>query len=204
MIMIMRRITTMRTYNPQYGNYRTRTLSDIVPTFDDFKTLRNDLSVLCPSSIISDTNLELVYDILIGTYGESHIASSNEPQFKINLIKNVGSYAPAFIKSLDVQKKLMAMDLDSGDIVDGNTIILNHAENPNSAPSTQTLSELTYIDSQNTQKYKRSKLEGYANLLTLLDDDLYGKFAQRFANMFVRIAMPQYPLYYENEGDVYL
>lgn len=187
----------MMTYNPLYGNYRTRTLSDIFGDVSTFAAARATFEKVCPRDLVSDDDLELIYLLLMGRYGDSHIAASNENRFVLSFITRIGACAPAFLKNLEIQKAIKGMNLQEA--CEGGISIANHAANPNTSPSTATLEEVTYIDSQTTQKVKRSKLDGYANLVVLLDTDLYENFTRQFANFFVRIAAPRSPLYYENE-----
>jgi hypothetical protein len=71
-------------------------------------------------------------------------------------------YGPTWQKRLDIQAKIRG--LTDSDILIGSKAIYNTALNPSTAPSTGSLEELTYINSQNTTNYKKSKLEAYAQL----------------------------------------
>lgn len=61
-----------------------------------------------------------------------------------------------------MQNELRTMSDD--DLIKGSKQIVNHSYNPSTAPSTATLEELTTINEQNTNNYKRSKLDAYAFL----------------------------------------
>lgn len=185
----------MMPYNPIYGNYRTRLFGDIIPDLDNFNALLDELIVLVPS--LTEDQRQLVYYLLMATYGNSHIANSNEEQFKLQLVSRIGSCAPAFFKYKQMQDALLNMNTE--EMIDGGTSISNHASNPNTSPSDQTLNELPYIDSQNISKVKKNKLQAYAEVISLIDADLYRKFVQKFESLFIRITMPQSPLYYEND-----
>lgn len=180
-----------------YGNFRTRTFSDIFGSAEQFI---NEFDATVFSANITDINLDLVYALLYSRYGNSNIASSDENQFKYKLFSTIFMYGPAWQKRLDIQKKLM--ELSDDEIVKGATAIYNQALNPSQAPSTQTLEELTYINQQNTTKYKKSKLEGYAILEELIKTDVTEAFIGKFKKLFITIVEPDYPLWYKTEGDL--
>ena len=54
--------------------------------------------------------------------------------------------------------------MSEDDLVKGSKQIVNHSYNPSTAPSTSTLEELTTINEQNTNNYKKGKLDAYAFL----------------------------------------
>lgn len=180
-----------------YGNFRTRTFSDI---FSSSERFINEFESTVFSADISNINLDVVYYLLYARYGNSNIASSDENQFKYKLFSTIFMYAPAWAKKLDIQKKLI--ELTDEDIIVGTTAIHNSALNPSQAPTTQTLEELTYINQQNTTKYKKSKLEGYAQLYALITTDLTEDFINKFKKLFITIVEPDYPLWYVTEGDL--
>ena len=68
-----------------YGNYRTRTFSDIWKTFDEFR----DEYIDSPLQNMSVSNLEILYYLLYARYGNSHIASSDENQFKYQVYATI-------------------------------------------------------------------------------------------------------------------
>lgn len=110
-------------------------------------------------------------------------------------------YGPSWQKRLEIQQKLI--DLSDDEIVKGTTAIYNSALNPGQTPSTQTLEELNYINSQNTTKYKKSKIEGYATLYSLIETDVTEEFIGKFKKLFITVVEPDYPLWYKTvlEGD---
>ena len=179
-----------------YGNFRTRTFADIYTTFEDFN--KDYTSNGIPGSL-SAVNLKTLYYLLYARYGNSNIASSDENQFKYKVFSTIFMYGPAWQKRLEIQKNLM--DLDEEDIIKGTTAIHNNALNPSTAPSTQALEELNYISSQNTTKYKKSKIEGYATLYALIETDVTEEFIGKFKKLFITIVEPDLPLWYATQGD---
>ena len=77
----------------------------------------------------------------------------------------------------------------------------NHAENPQTAPTTQTTDELDYINEQNVNKYKKGKLDAYALLMGLIKNDVTEAFLVRFKPCFLVVVAPQVPLWYVTPVD---
>ena len=181
-------------YNSEYGNYRTKKFTDFYPTSQDFV---NDYH-LCgiPSTITDDTATTLFY-LLYARYGNSHIINSDENQFKYKMFSIIFQYGPTWEKRLDIQNKLR--NLTEDELMYGTKAIYNTANNPGTDPSTGSLEELQYINSQNTTGYKKSKMDAYANLLALLDTDVTEDFIKKFGKLFITILEPREPLWYATE-----
>lgn len=175
-----------------YGNYRTRTFTQIFPDADTFAAQWE----ATPFAKILDDSLpnEVLYFLLYARYGNSHIASSDENQFKYKLFSIVFQYGPTWQKELSIQQELRIANFD--DFRQGTTNIVNNANNPSVEPTTQTLSELPYINQQNVSKVTRSKADGYALLLSLLKKDVTEDFIKRFQYLFLTIVAPEKPLWY--------
>lgn len=188
--------------NSYYGEYRTRTFADI---FGDADTLVEAYNGFPPSSSyaggLSQSEIETIYYLLYAKYGNSHIAYSDENQFKYALYSTIWQYGPTWKKRLDIQQSLRELraDFTEDGIFSGGKAIYNHSYNPNTAPSTSTLEELLTINDQNTTNYKKSKMEGYAQLLSLLETDVTSEFIDKFKKLFIVITAPDYPLYYTTE-----
>jgi hypothetical protein len=184
-------------YNPMIdGNYRTRKFKQI---FDDSDTFAEEYS----ESGVNfgefgagfDTNqLTLIYALLYARYGNSNIASDDENQFKYKVFTTIFMYAPTWFKRLEVQQKLRDMSIEELQL--GSKAIYNSALNPSGLPSTASLEELKHINQQNTTNYKRSKVEAYGNLMTLLETDVTEEFISKFKKLFITIVQPDYPLWY--------
>ena len=181
-------------YNSEYGNYRTKKFTDFYPNSKDFV---NDYH-LCgiPSTITDDTATTLYY-LLYARYGNSHIISSDENQFKYKMFSIIFQYGPTWEKRLDIQNKLR--NLTEDELMRGTKAIYNTANNPGTEPSTGSLEELPYINNQNTTGYKKSKMDAYANLLALLDTDVTEDFIKKFGKLFITILEPREPLWYGTE-----
>lgn len=185
--------------NTYYGSYRTRTFAEIFPSYEEFQNAwaaTHFAEAILPSAQTDDPGVDtkLAYIMLYARYGNSHIAFSDENQFAYNIFNTMFMYGPTWSKRLQIQKRLRG--LKSEDIEAGATIIYNHAENPNAAPSTQATTELNYINDQNVHKHKRNKLDAYANLIALLDTDVSEEFITKFRKFFIQVIAPDTPLLY--------
>lgn len=184
------------TCNTYYGGFRTRTFADIFPTQADFSTAYSQF-MLSDFLKVKTTDLIDIYFILYSRYGNSHIAYSDENQFKAALITTIGQYGPTWRKKLEVQHKLR--ELNEEELILGGKAIYNHSFNPSSEPSTSTLEELLTINDQNTTNYKKSKLEAYTMLMDVLETDVSEEFINKFKKLFIQVLAPDYPLLYTTE-----
>lgn len=184
--------------NSYYGEYRTRTFADI---FGEASKLVEAYNEFPPSSNfagdLGTTEIEMIYYLLYARYGNSHIAYTDENQFKYSLYSVIWQYGPTWKKRLSIQDDLRKLSVE--ELTKGGKAIYNHAFNPNTAPSTSTMEELLTINDQNTTNYKKSKMEGYAQLLSLLETDVTGEFIDKFKKLFIVVTAPDYPLYYTTE-----
>ena len=179
-----------------YGEttFNQRKFTDIFYSYGIFaEYMTNECEI--PMEITSG-NLKILYYLLYARYGNSTIASSDETQFKYKLASIIFQYGPTWEKRLEIQQKLR--DLTDNDILMGAKLINNHAYNPSTAPSTASLEELTKIDQQGVTTTKKSKLDGYNNLLALLETDVTEQFIKRFQKLFIQFVYPGVQLLYEN------
>ena len=180
--------------NSLYGNYRTRTFTDIYKDVDEF--LKDYKNIGIPTSI-DDPTAQLVYYLLYANYGNSHIASSDENKFKYKLFSLIWQYGPNWIRKREIQEQLRKLTID--ELTTGSTQIYNSAANPEVEPNTQTLEELPYINSQNTAKNKKSKLDALSSLYEVLSRDVTKEFLNQFKILFLNIVQPELPLWYVTE-----
>lgn len=181
--------------NSYYGNYRTRTFSEIYPEKLDFIA---DYNQIFPNTM-NENDLVNIYYLLMARYMNSHIINSDENQFKIKLTSVIFSYGPTWAKKLEIQSKLR--NLSESDLITGSKAIYNHSYNPSTAPSTSSTEELLTIDDQNTTTYKKSKLEAYSFLWEILNNDVTSAFVNKFSKLFIQIAQPDHPLWYVSEEE---
>ena len=179
--------------NSLYGNFRTRKFTDIWDNADDFYEDVCDCG-LGIDTLMSEAELKRVYYLLYSYYGNSHIASSDENQFKYKAYAVIFEYGPYWAKNLQIQTNLRA--ITDAELLEGAKTIYNHAFNPSTTPGTSTTEELNYINEQNTTNYKRNKLDAYGLLLELLRSDLTKQFMSKFKSLFLVIVTPEMPLWY--------
>lgn len=184
--------------NSVYGNYRTRTFADIFPDKTQFLTEYGTNGVTAAvvaqteKKPITDKSAEILYFMLYAKYGNSSIASSDENQFKYKLWTTIYEYGPSWEKRQEIQQKLRTL---TDDEINATTMMIyNHAFYNGSEPAVEILPG---IDSQNTTKGKRGKLEGIRMLWEMLVTDVTEQFLGQFKKLFIKVVMPQIPLWYE-------
>ena len=177
-----------------YGNYRQVKFTDVYP---DVATFLSDYNSIGIKTTISQDSATTLYYLIYSRFGNSVIASSDTNRFKYDLFGTIFSYGPTWEKKLDIQEKLR--NLTDDELFAGSTQIHNHAYNPGTAPSTGTLDELPAINEQNTSKYKKDKMSGYAMLVSLLDTDVTESFISKFKKLFITVVQPELPLWYATD-----
>lgn len=169
---------------------RTRKFGEAYNNADDFYS---DYTSYGIPTTISETNCKTLFYLLYAKYGSSHFANENEVQAKLKIFSTIFKYGPTWEKKLEIQASLRALDL--ADLQEGAKQIVNHANNPNTAPSTTALTELEFIDEQHQTNYKRNKVDAYGSLWGMLATDVTEEFLNKFRNIFVFVT---------NEEDEYL
>ena len=177
-----------------YGNFRTRTFSNV---FGDFETFKKEWeNTPFPALIQEKLELEVIFMLLYSYYGNSSVAASDENRFKYKLFSIIFSKAPAWQKEVQIQNEIRNLDLK--EFQKGTKSTVNNATNPSTEPSTVDTEELPYVNTQNVSKTERSKADGYALLISLLKENETEKFMNSFQNLFLKIVMPERPLWYVN------
>ena len=181
-----------------YGNQRTRTFAEIYPTADDFKAAY-DANPFATATNINDSEITKIYYLLYANYGNSSICSSDEYRFELKLFSTIYQYGPIYIQKKIIQEKIV--DTPYNDFKSGGKVIYNTALNPNVAPSTDTLTELPYINNQNTNNYVKSDAESMQIKWDLMNDNLESEFLAKFKPLFLKIVNPTVPLWYISENN---
>ena len=182
---------------PQYD---TKLFTDIYEKADDFVADYNEINL----GGLTTANVTKLYYLLYGKFGNSPIANLDENQFKYKLFSTVFMYGPAWESRLDIQgrvRNLLSNPLNEDDLLQGAKAIHNHALNPETNPSTATLEELTYINEQNTTNYKKSKMDAYGQLWSLISTDVTAEFLAKFNDCFKKFVMPANPLIYVTDEE---
>lgn len=169
-----------------FPQYDTKLFNQIWEEVNDFVYDYNNIGI---PRTISAASASTLYYLLYAKYGNSPIANLDEEQFKYKVFSTIFMYGPTWEKRLDIQQKLRS--LTDAEIATGTKAIYNNAMNPGTAPSTGSLDELTYINSQNTTNYKKSKMDAYAQLWDLLETDVTAEFINRFRVCFKQFVKPE-------------
>lgn len=185
--------------NQMLPQYSTELFTDVWDNAEEFVSDYKSSGLYITNNKISDTSATTLYYLLYARYGNSPIANRDVTQFQYKVFSTIFQYGPKWEKELDVQSKVRALTDD--DIRLGSKAIYNQALNPADAPSTATLGEIPYINSQNTTNYKKSPLEGYAILEELLRDDITKIFIDKFNICFKKFVSSEKPLIYVSEED---
>ena len=172
-------------------NNHTKTFSEVFEAYNDFYYYYLHCGI--PTTISSrgpdqESNLRTLYYMLYAKFGNSHITNLDENQFIYKLFTIVFQYGPTWEKRLDVQSKLRAISDD--DLLVGAKAVYNRALNPEQTPQTGDLTELEYINEQNTTNYKKSKMDAYTQLWDLLATDVTEEFLSRFKPLFKKFVSP--------------
>lgn len=174
------------------------TFSDLWPSKNTFISDYKNLGFPTDEYQLDDNTLRLIWLLLLGRFADSTIKPYNiYGSFKIRFMSKVWQYAPAWKKNLDIQNKLRSLSLEDGsELYVGGSATYNSALNPGTEIVEE---ELKFINSQNTTKYKKSKIEGLALLTDLLKNDVTEQFLRRFDEFFKTIIYSGQPLLYETE-----
>ena len=184
---------------PQYDTVLFSQIYDNVDDFiDDYKNLNEEFINGIPTTI-SDTNASTLFYLLYARFCNNPIANYDVTQFKYKLFSIIWQYGPTWEKRLWIQGNLR--NLTETDLLKGSKAIYNHAYNPSTAPSSGTLTELQYINEQNTTNYKKSYMDAYSQLWELLDTDVTQEFINRFQKLFKQFVRPEKTWIYVTEVD---
>lgn len=180
-------------------NSCTKKFTDEFETYNDFYYYYLHCGI--PTTIQSDapdkeSNLRTLYYLLYAKYGNSFITNLDENQWRYKVFSIIFEYGPTWEKRLDIQSKLRS--ISDADLLVGAKAIYNHALNPETTPSTSDLTEVNYINEQNTTNYKKSKMDAYTQLWNILATDVTEDFLSRFAILFKKAIAP-YTYLYESE-----
>lgn len=179
-----------------YGNYRQKRFTDVYNNVNDFLADYGNIGI---PPIVANESVETLFYLLYARYGNSTIANSDITQFKYRLFSLIYQHGPTWEKKLDLQAKIRT--LTDEDLLTGGSAIYNSASNPSTEPTTETLDELQFINSQNVTKYRKTKIEAYALQWDMLTDDITERFLSRFQQLFIQFVAPELPLWYEEETD---
>ena len=169
---------------------RTLKFREVYNNVTDFY---NDYTTMGIPTTITQTNLNTLFYLLYAKFGNSHFANEDLVQSKLKIFSTIFKYGPTWEKKLSIQADIRALTIT--ELQEGAKQIVNHANNPNTAPSTSALEELEFIDEQHQTNYKRNKIDAYSSLWSMLATDVTEEFLSKFRNIFMFVT---------NEQDVYI
>lgn len=177
--------------------YRNKTFKECYP---DKATFVNETQSgeYFPKAI-TETSAGILYYLLMAKYSNNPIANEEELVFRIKLESIVFQFGGAWEKKLDIQKKLL--ELTDDDIERGATMVYNHAMNPDTAPATDTLEALGYINDQNTSVSKKSKIDALGTLWGAIRTDVSKQFIDKFKVCFRTFVGYDYYEVTEDDGE---
>lgn len=183
--------------NSMIPQYSTVLFTDIWDDVDEFKSDLADSPFAGCISTSNPDNVSIVFYLLYARYGNNPIANLDEMQWKFKIFSVIFQYGPTWEKRLDLQSKIRA--LTESDLLTGSKAIHNHAFNPSTAPSTGSLTELTYINDQQTSSFKKNKLDAYTQQWDMLETDVTEDFLNKFKKCFKVFVSPESPLLYVSD-----
>lgn len=195
----------MNSMTPQYDTMLFCDVWDDATNFvTDYKSSAlydayTDSNGLHLQNSLDDSTATKLFYLLYAKYGNSPIANMDVTQFQYKVFSIIFQYGPTWAKELNIQIALR--DMTAEDIRKGSFAMYNQALNSQDAPSVASETELSYINSQNTTRYTKSPLEGYAQLEALLSTDVTKAFIDRFKICFKTFVMPERPLIYVSETE---
>ena len=181
---------------PQYD---TMLFTDVWDDAGEFVADYKSSGLYSANNKISDTSANTLFYLLYARYGNSPIANMDVNQFQYKVFAIIFQYGPTWEKELSVQKALR--DMTASDIRAGSFAMYNQALNTQNEPADDTESPLKFINSQNTTRYTKSPLDGYAMLESLLSADVTRAFIDRFKICFKTFVMPERPLVYVTDTE---
>lgn len=172
--------------------------SEVYMNLEEFVLDYNTIGI--PKKLAKEETIETIYYLLLAEYANSTIQNTDLHQFRLLVFATIFEYGPTWEKRLEIQDKLRSLSLEDGsEIYLGSKAVYNKAFNPGTAPSNADLTELPFINEQNTTNYKKGKLDGLAYLADLLETDVTRGFIDKFRKLFKKVIYSGRTLLYETE-----
>lgn len=167
----------------------TKLFCEIWDNADDFKT-----DVMASGLHVSelDEQLPTIYYLLYARHANSAIANWDQNQFKYKVYSIIYQYGPTWAKRMEIQGTLRT--LDEHDLITGSSTINAHAYAMGNT-TVDAYSAPNNIDQKSSMFFNKSKLEGYSNLIDLLETDVTGEFLDRFKPLFAKFVYTKPDIY---------
>lgn len=164
--------------------YDTKTFAEVYGTDDDLITsFRNSAFT---DYVKDDKYLKMTYALLDAKYHESHIACYDSLSFEKKVNSIIFQYAPTWVRELEIQESLR--NLTEEDICKGSVAKFTHGYNPSDVPGTANSdTEIETVNEQTLNKYTKSKLDGYNELMSLMIQDVTTAYINKFSKLFMTV-----------------
>lgn len=183
-----------------YGRTDRPTFCDVwdeaekfITDFKESKLYRVDNTESGEVPIVKDENLEMLYFLLYGRYGNSRLASRDTNQFKYTVFSIIRMYGPTWERRLEAQRdirNLKISELQSGAISTFDVSLNPETITPEEA-------EMEFINQRNKTKNEKSLMDAYIGLDAILKTDVSAYFLDRFSVCFTPFPNTACPLLYE-------
>lgn len=190
-------------YN-NYGTYRNPTFTQVFPDSTTFWAMYQDSDIyktdnnLTINNRIDSKHAMILHGLLYAKYGNSVIASSDVERFKYGVWALIYQHGPSWVAKLDLQSKLRNMP--DADLIQSDINIVNHAYNT-ATTITSVDTPILNVNEQTSSTNKRNKADAYARLYDFINNDVTGQFLDKFKPLFLKVVMPEKPLWFpEIEG----
>lgn len=170
-------------YEEDYCSCRTYGTPKFKDVYTDFATFSAAMATSGIPLKITNTSLSTLYYLLYARYGLSHIATTDTAQFAYQVASTIFMYGPTWEKRLEIQETIRNWTED--ELLNGAITINNLSVNPGTAPATTAFEVLSTTNQQTATKYKKSKLDGYGYLMSLLETDVTEDFLFQFNKYFM-------------------
>lgn len=177
--------------------YITRTLSDILPGYDEFNA-----EVMSKLNFkMTEDEKEYLFTLVYSKYADSHARYTNESLFILNLKKEIMVYYPQVLAIIRDQKKMR--DTSDTDFARaGRTMVNMGAHNTANLPTT-TMEGVNQLDTQTVQNNERAAIDVLMQRMDLYRSGFEDHFLDKFVKLFVQIISPQRDLLYITEAAEY-
>lgn len=169
-----------------------KTFSDV---WDESTDLSSEYLTEFPSTGVlklpDSFNWQVFYYLCVGRWGNTEIIvqDSGLARWKARFFSLVFQFGPNWAKQLEIQSKLR--DLSEEELMRGGLMVSTNALNPAEKPSGTfdglDMPKVETIQQQATSQSRRSKLDAYAALSSLLRTDVTESFLIRFDSLFKSI-----------------
>lgn len=170
-------------YEEDYCSCRTYGTPKFKDVYADFATFSAAMATSGIPLKITNESLSTLYYLLYARYGLSHIATTDTAQFAYQVASTIFMYGPTWEKRLEIQETIRNWTED--ELLNGAITINNLSVNPGTAPATTAFEVLSTTNQQTATKYRKSKLDGYGYLMSLLETDVTEDFLFQFNKYFM-------------------